>query len=139
MSKIRPREFTQEEADEFRLAMRDPKKWKELYEKVDKRNDQLYGDEKKNVNEYGFTDEEVTVLKESFPNDENKVPENMASQDMASQNMVTDDDLKFWDQAFEDKKGGRRRRKNRRTKKRTNRRSKKRTHHKKRHTKRRKI
>ena len=126
MSQIRPREFTQEEANEFKLAMRDPVKWKELYDKVDKRNKELYGDTNKAVNEHGFTDEEVTFLKDTFPSDESTT----------SENMITDDDLKFFDDAFE--KGGRRRRKHRRTKKRMQRRSKKRTH-KKRHTKRKRM
>lgn len=127
MSEIRPREFTQAEAVEFRLAMRDPVKWKELYEKVDKRNKELYGEPKKSVNEHGFTDEEVNFLKDTFRPDESK----------PSENMMTDDDLKFFDDAFE--KGGRRRRKHRRTKKRKQRRSKKRSQHKKKNTKRRKM
>lgn len=133
MSHIRPREFTQAEADEFKLAMRDPVKWKELYDKVDKRNKELYGDSKQSVNEHGFTDEEVAFLKESFPMNDTA----RSASGTASENMMTDDDIKFFDDAFE--KGGRRRRKHRRTKKRTQRRSKKRTYHKKRHTKRRRM
>lgn len=135
MSQKRPRDFTDEDAIEFKLAMKDPERWRALHEKVEKINKEnrdIYRDVKKPVNEQGFTDEEISFLKESLSNDENMNPQNIESQDM-----ITDDDLKFFDDEFE--KGGRRRRKNRRTKKRTSRRSKKRYYKKKRHTKRRRM
>jgi hypothetical protein len=73
MSGVRPVEFTDADATEFRLAMRDPEKWKALYDKVDQKNKLNYGKDygsHKPVNEQGFTDEEVTFLKETFPANE---------------------------------------------------------------------
>lgn len=116
---VEPREFTDEEAIEFKLAMRDPQKWKELHEKTAQISKSLRekgrSAKKRKTNEYGFTDEEVDYIKDTF--DENKpVEENTPAQENANNLEFNDDDTKFWNDAFGDEQIGGRRKYTRRRK-----------------------
>jgi hypothetical protein len=119
---IEPREFTDAEAVEFKLAMKDPIKWKELYEKTEKRSKALREKQsqskKRKLNEYGFTNEEVDYIKDTFAEKEPVEAENRPVEEKVNNSEFSDDDAKFWDDVFEeDKNGGRRKHRNRRTRK----------------------
>lgn len=65
---IKPRDFTDEEAIEFRAALRDPEKWRQLHEKVRLESEALEKEDsnKRKMEEQSLLDkEEMEILKRS--------------------------------------------------------------------------